>query len=316
MVDFFDKKYSGIKGKSSLSSIIRFSMRLVFNIIGPLYLKLTYKNSFKRVKGVLDKSSSDNPRIIISLTSFPGRISKIWMVVECMLRQTTLPDKIILYLAATQFPNKFEDLPKRLKKYLTDINFFEVVFVEEDIRSHKKYFYSFQEFKYDNIILIDDDIFYPSNLIQDLMVLHTKYPQTICSHRSYRVFKNGNTIEPYNSWELIQGFTEPSFDLFHTSGGGTLYQPSWFDQRIFDLEVIKLYCSQADDVWLNIQAQLNKIPTLKSNYNSSLLPIIRYKDITLKSLNLYNGGNDKQLFNLIEYYNLSSFNLFNSINNK
>src|SRR5690554_2625875 len=43
---------------------------------------------------------------VVSLTSYPSRIEDVWISIECLLRQTFKPDKIILWLAQSEFPEK------------------------------------------------------------------------------------------------------------------------------------------------------------------------------------------------------------------
>lgn len=87
------------------------------------------------------------------------------------------PDEIILWLAEEQF-NGIDSLPKALleqqKRGLT-IRFC------DDLRSHKKYYYTMQEYPRDIVILVDDDMFYPKDTIKKLWKLHKKYPNDICS---------------------------------------------------------------------------------------------------------------------------------------
>src|SRR5690606_39648084 len=66
------------------------------NAILPLYFKLFSK---KRYSG---KSMGGDRKIIVSFTTFPKRIDSIWKVIECMLRQTVRPDKVMLYLSRSE----------------------------------------------------------------------------------------------------------------------------------------------------------------------------------------------------------------------
>ena len=115
MVNFFDRYYSSIQNKNSLLvklkyySALRFLIRFSANIIIPIYFRITQNNSAYK----LHKSLKSNRRIVVSLTSFPIRINKLWIVIESILRQDYKPDKIILWLSKEQFPN-FDLLPKTL----------------------------------------------------------------------------------------------------------------------------------------------------------------------------------------------------------
>ena len=44
-------------------------------------------------------------RVIVSMTSYPKRISYIEKVLDSMLRQTILPDIIVIYLSREEFEN-------------------------------------------------------------------------------------------------------------------------------------------------------------------------------------------------------------------
>ncbi|MFS4470846.1 glycosyltransferase [Chryseobacterium sp. T20] len=304
IIDFLDRVYSSLRSKENkIESLFRFIIRKLSNLILPLYLNFTKKDSRLHL--------SDKENIIVSLTTFPGRISKLWMVVECMLRQSLLPNKIVLYLAKDQFPNELKDIPDNLIGYYKKKQL-EIRFVDEDLRSHKKYYYAFKEYQNDVIITIDDDIFYPSNIIKDLMDLHEKFPDTICCHRAHKIVRNkDNTISKYSKWKKVFGNFGPAFDLFHTSGGGTLYKTNFFSEEVLNKDAFVSLCFMADDVWLNMMAQLNKTKTVKSNYFSNLIPIENKNSLfKLSQENVADGGNDKQLQNLIQNYNINNYEIF------
>jgi len=60
------------------------------------------------------------PQLIVSLTSYPARINSVHITINTLLQQSLKPNKVILWLASEQFPNKENDLPDnllRLKDY-------------------------------------------------------------------------------------------------------------------------------------------------------------------------------------------------------
>ncbi|MDQ0595111.1 hypothetical protein QFZ37_003480 [Chryseobacterium ginsenosidimutans] len=304
LLNKLDSYYSSFRRKDSkYESLLRFSLRKLSNLILPFYLDKSKKDVLLPAK--------NGQNIIVSITTFPERISKIWIVIECMLRQTLLPNKIILWLSKEQFPNEMNDIPKKLLKYYHN-NQIEINFVDDDLRSHKKYYYAFQEYPDDLIITIDDDIFYPSNIIEDLISLHNEFPDTICCHRAHKVLREEDgKISKYAKWQKVFGISGPTFDLFHTSGGGTLYKASFFNKEVLNKKTIKEQCFMADDVWLNVMAQINKTKTVKSNYFSNLIPIENKKSFfKLSEQNVQHGGNDVQLYNLIKNYNLNNYEVF------
>ncbi|WPL46855.1 hypothetical protein [Sphingobacterium bambusae] len=248
-------------------------------------------------------------KVIVSLTSFPGRINRVWIVIECLLRQTCMPDKIILYLSVEQFPNGLSSVPKNLRKYCQK-DMLKIEFVSDDLRSHKKYFYALQQFPEDLIITVDDDIYYPEHVVEELLNLHVRYPEAICSLRAYSVAKLDGELLPYRNWKKVYSFQEPTSDLFHTSGAGTLYKKSFFSDEVFNQNVFKKFCFHADDVWLNIMAQIQGTKTVKSEYFSNLLPISS-NSFKLSEGNVADGGNDIQLRSLLQYYNINDDEIFN-----
>src|SRR5690606_16079955 len=118
-------------------------IKQLFDIIVPLYFRKSSLSS-----GDSLYNSYREKRYSVTLTSFPARINDVWIVVECLFRQVEKADKIILWLSTPQFEGI--KIPERLlaqqKRGL------EIKFVEDDLRSHKKYLYAFEAFPNDYII--------------------------------------------------------------------------------------------------------------------------------------------------------------------
>ena len=77
-------------------------------------------------------------KITISLTTYPGRINQVYYAIKSLMIQSIQADKIILWLAEEQFPNK--KLPDKihiLEKLGLTIRWC------DDLRSHKKYYYAY-----------------------------------------------------------------------------------------------------------------------------------------------------------------------------
>ena len=175
-----------------------------------------------------------NEQYIVSLTSFPGRIQDVWIGVECLLRQTFKPDKIILWLAIEQFPDK--EIPASLKKL--EARGLEIKFCEKDLRAHKKYFYSLKQYPDANIITVDDDLYYDNLLLENLYVLHKKNPQYIVTNRAHKIKLDSNfKLKPYRKWSHNVSSKAPSHLLFATGGGGTLYPPGSLHSEVLNKEV-------------------------------------------------------------------------------
>lgn len=307
MVNTFDKLYTRIENKNSLLvklkyySLLRFTIRKLANILLPVYFNFTSENTKYR----LTTNTENRTRVIVSLTSFPARINNIWLVIETILRQKTKPDMIILWLSKEQF-SSLESLPKKLLKQRE--RGLVIEFVDDDLRSHKKYFYSFQRFPNDIVITVDDDIFYNSNILNELLTAYKKHPNCIICNLALKVRYDKKEILPYNNWELIRNETVPSSQLTPIGAGGILYPPNSMYKDIFNIETFKKYCFLADDIWLNIMSRLNKTSIVKTGYCSTYLPVLNKSNTTLTEINVTGGLNDKQINETRNYY-ISSYGL-------
>jgi len=301
MVILFDTLFGSIKNRSILLtklrfySMLRFVVKLTANIILPIYFELLKgKQKFS-----LNTSDKTNDRIIVSITSFPARINKIWLVIETLLHQKQKPDKIILWLSVEQF-SCLNKLPKRLLKLQE--RGLEIRICENNLRSHKKYYYAFKEFPNDYIITVDDDVFYSPNLLTNLLDAKNKYPNSICCNEASFVRISNGVIEPYCKWENVIGEYRSNHEIIPIGVGGVLYPPGSLYNDVLKFELFKEMCFSADDIWLNVMARLKGTEIVKTAYNSNYLPVMNANNQTLYSTNLYEGLNDIQLNKVREYY--------------
>lgn len=239
------------------------------------------------------------PKIIVSLTSFPQRINTVWLTIETLLRQTIKPDSIILWLSQEQFSTK-ERLPKNLlsleKRGLS------IQLVDDDLKSHKKYYYSFKEYPEDFIITVDDDTFYNTKLIEHLWKTHLAFPQSICcNHSRFICYNNRQELLPYASWKQNFEFNlQASKQLCPIGVGGILYPPHVLPSLVEDKDIFMKFCPYADDLWLKAMSLLGNNMVVQSEYHSYFMPIRIRKNTTLSSGNV-KCGNDEQLKQLRQF---------------
>ncbi len=301
MIDYFDKLFTSIENKNRVLSkikyytFLRFTIKLFLNLIAPLYFRFTSKNT----KHSIPKCFKKEKLIIVSLTSFPARIKRVWLVIETILRQTQKPDKIILWLSKEQF-DQINKLPKKLLNQRQ--RGLSIRLCDGDLKSHKKYYYTLKEFPEDYLITVDDDILYPSTMLAELIELNKIYPSSICCHRAQCIKFENDKVLPYFRWNEIKKFDGPNYHIFLTSGGMALFPPYSLYHEVLNENLIKKYCLDADDIWLNIMCRLNDTTIVKSDYYSSLLLIMYFHNIKLYTTNVYQGGNDTQLKAVRDYY--------------
>ncbi|WP_321381716.1 hypothetical protein [Trichococcus shcherbakoviae] len=267
------------------------TIKLILNITYPVYCK--FSKNYKCIKDV--------DGVILSLTSFPARIDTLWIVIETLLRQTYKPEKIILWLANSQFES-YEDLPIRLRK-LTNRGL-EIRFCD-DMRSHKKYYYTMKNYPDHTVITVDDDTFYPENLVENLIHISQIYPNTICCNLAHRMtFDSNDNILPYTNWDSgAQGCNTPSDNLVPIGCEGVLYPPGSLNKNLFDKEQILQLCPLADDLWLKAMASLNEYKSVKVRPDSiPFANLLSAKKSSLNAINVNENKNDEQLRNVIDAY--------------
>ena len=236
--------------------------------------------------------------VIVSFTSFPARINKVWQVVECMKQQTLKPQKILLWLSKEQFPTR-DCIPQSLKEREDEI--FEIRMVDGDIRSHKKYYYVSKEFPNNDIFLIDDDIYYPPTILEKTWNEHVKQPdKIICNYGFLMRFHSNGTLKRYKEWTQFLGDSDDD-NLFFGSGGGTLIKPSQMFKDLTNIDLAIELTPIADDIWLNAMARLAGIKIHKVSHG--LLLLIESENNTCLSYeNIGSNKNDEQLNNIREFY--------------
>ena len=241
--------------------------------------------------------------IVVSLTSFPKRIGKVWMVIDSMFHQQLPPEKVLLYLSKEEFPNERKGLPKRLLGY--EKLGLEIHFRDDNMMPHKKYFYALQEFKNKSVITIDDDIYYRDDLILTLWKLHLQHPNSICANTINIIqFDREHNFTSYKEWIRSYVPTAPSLLNIAIGYNGVLYPPHIFhSNEIFNINHIKSLALKADDLWLKAHEILQKIPVVSGEYYSCG-PLIGNQNVALFHSNAGNDQNDVQWEKLCQYYQI------------
>jgi len=178
-------------------------------------------------------------RTVVSLTSFPERINAVQIAINSIVNGSIRPDKIVLYLAKTQFYNKDIKLQNC-----------EIRWLDTDIRSFKKLIPALTDFPDQNIITIDDDLIYPKKLVQNLLKTHTKYPNAICGARVKRV----DLDSKYKAWKLVVGGRPELYNLA-TTGAGALFPVGAFDDTVKRDDIFMEICPTTDDLWFWFMAK-------------------------------------------------------------
>ena len=185
-----------------------YDKKTIFENITKIFIK--YFPNFQK------KVELRQQKILVSLTSYYKRFGYLPSVMESIRKQILLPKKIILILYEKDF-NKFD----------LNITGIEIIKVKEDIKPHKKYYYTMKNFRDYAIITLDDDIYYPSDAIISLYESYINHPNIISGRRTHLIkYKKNYQIDRYRKWRLCQrSILNSDYNLFITSGAGAIYPP-------------------------------------------------------------------------------------------
>lgn len=273
-----------IEDNTYSNKLYRFLLKKIYNLLAPIY----YRDLRKKLSGKED--------LIISLTTFPDRIEKTWLVVESLINQTNPPDKIVLTLSLKQFNNSLADLPKKLLSQLD--RGLEIIWTDDDLRSHKKYYYAMIKYPNAKIITVDDDFFYSEGMVKHLLIVNKKYPDSVICHLAAK--KNGSS---YKNWKnMLFQETLPTTDIMQYGGSGVLYPPNTLHSDAFDKKKILDLCPLADDIWLNCMTIINNKKIVKTSYPYYLMPVYFKQTKALKDINVGQDMNSVQIKKLKEHY--------------
>lgn len=275
--------------KSSVRLPVYRAVKLFLNIFYPLYVRLT------KPRGV-DPAS----QVIVSLTTFPARIDKVHLVIQCLLRQTLRPGRVQLWLAEEQFPDrKLPEQLLRLERYGLEICYC------DDLRSHKKYYYAMQQNPEATVVTADDDTFYPESWLQTLVSTAGRHSGTVVCMLAHQIQcrEDGNPI-PYAQWpSAVEGVTEPRLDLMPVGCEGVLYPPHVLYPDVYDKSFFMEACRNADDLWLKTMSLLQGVrvmPAVQAPYTYANL--LTSGKGALSTSNVGQNENDRQLQNILARY--------------
>lgn len=241
--------------------------------------------------------------IIISFTTIDSRINYIEPMINSLLNQTLMPDKINLYISVDvgilnkgikteQLPYFIVDMVREKK-----IN----LILTTDIGPHTKLIPCLKEHWNQDctIITVDDDRIYPSNFVELMYENYLEHDCIICFRANKMKFigQNRTLIKNYLTWPKANGK-----DIYNFAKGvdGVLYKPEFFTEEIFNIQAMKNCCPKADDIWFNFARLVKKIPVYKIKDKLLFTSVHIPNKIQLFSTNIID--NDYQLKKTLKYF--------------
>lgn len=284
-----------------LDDLFKRSIIRIANFLLPIYFYLTKGLAKNRIQTT--NLSQESKITIVSLTTFPSRIGKVWLTIETILRQNDKPNKILLWLYKDEFEGK-ESLPKQLLHL--EKRGLEIRFCDENLMPHKKYYYSMLEYPEADIITIDDDMFYPPDLLSKLKINSKKFPNDIICTAAREIKIKNSKPESYDKWPYLKNNSLPLYSNLAIGVGGTLFPSHSLHPDLFNVADLKRLALKTDDLWLKIMSLKNqtKVASLAGEYSRFHIPIIQKSNSRLMDLNIREGQNDIVFKELLDYYQI------------
>ena len=241
-------------------------------------------------------------KLIVSVTSYPARIKYVAGMLETIYSQIRVPDEVLLWLAEEQFPGKELDLPEELLSFQKDKGL--IIRWCDDLKCHKKYFYTMQENPEAVVITVDDDIRYQNDTIERLYWGYLAFPEAVSACRVHlATFDEQGSLLPYDCWlpDIGSRLYEPSMQLVAIGCSGILYPPGLLDQKLFDSEGIRKTCLFADDLWLKAIECISGVPVVQVAPARYLSYVPGSQENALWHSNVTGNQNDRQLTDIRDY---------------
>lgn len=233
----------------------------------------------------------ERTEIVVSMTSFPARIDKVHIALESILGQALAPDRIVLCLSRAEFPEGESGLPESLRTAVS--RGVELLWVDDNLKAHKKYFYTMQKYRDAAVITVDDDKIYPPTFVAEMADSYRRFPKCVTAmHAHLMAFGENGSLLPYAEWSKNYAFApnRPDLALFAVGAGGVLYPPRILPEETFDPVSIVATCLDNDDIWLKaMELAGGKIPVVVPSGGDRAVTIDGSQDVSLWSSNKTNN---------------------------
>lgn len=273
--------------------------KVVYHILAALLIKvyLIFCSIFKRDTYVVDPNNNED--VIVSLTSYYKRFPTLkWTLESLMQQKTKYKFKLVLVLSQEDI-DKYGKTPEYLKSY--EKRGLKVLVVNENIRSYKKAFYTYDVSI--PMITTDDDVYYPSWWLEGLMVESEKTPNMVLAYRGHYILSKSNHFFPYvewMKWSEKNFIAEAKYSLLPTGTSGIYYPLGALKGLKESKNEFLEICPNADDFWFKYLTVINGFKARRI-MNNNIHFLLMSKGESLFDINVEASGNDEQFKKLIKY---------------
>ena len=257
------------------------------------YLQKLHAAAIQRLRPVTTATDT-----IVSLTSYPERFSTLDLCIGSLLRQSVLPERIILHLSEDEA--HAAPLPPLLTGNTGSL--LEIRCVSRNTRSYKKIIPALERYPDKTIVTCDDDKIYPPNWLKHLLRAAVETPDSIICHRA-RVASalSEGQWAAYRNWPGCR-HSEADMANVPIGSGGVLYPPGSLHPMACDYNSFERWAPHADDLWLKLASWKQGTPVRQVRRKPSRFNSIPMRGGHLSDRNLAAGGNDQVLRELADRF--------------
>ncbi len=215
--------------------------------------------------------------LIVSLTTIPERIDRVYLAVETLLQQSVKPDYLILWLSEVDFSDEYlKSKNQATRRLLNQRNRGLKIEFCKDIRSYTKIIYTLKHYPEAIVVSADDDLYYHKNWLKELYESYIKNPEYVHCHMARSIKKSTeNSLLPHMQWLAhYDRFQGPSNNIFPYTGHGCLFPPGSLHPEVFNEKVFLKISPNHDDAWFKAMTLLNGVQTKR------VKPIYKYQQLT------------------------------------
>lgn len=231
---------------------------VVLVILGALGLKRLLPRNRKHRRQVrfiretlANARKSDDPRVIVSLSTVPDRIKNLRPTIRSLLKQTRPPDEIVL--AIPEFSVR-ERRPYIVPKYISRLPRVRVLRCREDWGPATKFIPAVQDElaagrENTLIMVVDDDRLYPRDALETYLYYSEQFPDAALCFRGAAM---PSTLD-WDDAKMIHArdLREPRPVAVITGCGSYFVRPRFFDRSLWDYSGAPSVAFYIDDIWIS-----------------------------------------------------------------
>lgn len=241
--------------------------------------------------------------IPIYFTSYGINIKKLTPVIRSLKDQTYAARDINLVVSYKDSLQYKKELGKLEKEGV-------ILHVTKDFKSHKKYIVAVLNNDYP-FITVDDDIIYPSDLVENFYIKNKKYPKDVLTNQARVMMKSNGFFDKYSNFQRVNSIQdlveEDVTELLQIGAYGVFYPQGALFADVKNIDKAISLTETGDDIWLKIQSKVNgvKVRLARNYYVPFACDILkRRKESPLNKKNIAGGKNDEMLNNVLKEYGI------------